>query len=106
MFIGDSGVASMTLVGVVEEAGQSLRQHLMVVVARDEAVLGALDTFAAEQGAGREAAEDLDNGIVCEDGQGVPLVGGLLHFVYVQQDESLLSNEMTKEENNPTEIQQ
>ena len=78
----------------------------MVVVVRDEAVLGATNTFAAEQGAGREAAEDLDNGIVREAGQCIPLVGGLLHFVYVQQDESLLSNEMTEEENNPTEIQQ
>ena len=40
----------------------------MVVVVRDEAVLGATDTFAAEQEAGREAAEDLDNSIVHEAG--------------------------------------
>jgi len=55
----------------------------MVVVVRDEAVLGATDTFATEQKAGREAAEDLDNGIIREAGQCVALVGGLLHFVYV-----------------------
>ena len=55
----------------------------MVVVVRDEMVLGVTDTFVAEQGAGKEAAEDLDNGIVREAGQCVPLVGGLLHFVSV-----------------------
>ena len=58
MFTGDSGVASMALVDVEEEPGQSLGQHLMVVVVRDEAVLGAIDTFTAEQGAGREAEQD------------------------------------------------
>jgi len=36
----------------------------MVVVVLDEAVPGATNTFAAEQGVGGEAAEDLDNGIV------------------------------------------
>ena len=84
MFIGDSSVASMALVDVVEEPSQSLGQHLMVVVVRDEAVLGAIDTFVAEQGAGGEATEDLDNNIVRVAGQCVPLVGGLLHFVCVQ----------------------
>jgi hypothetical protein len=74
----------MALVGVIEEAGQSSRQHLMVLVVLDEAVLGATDTFAAEQGANGEATEDLDNSIVCEAGQCVPLIGGLLHFVCVQ----------------------
>ena len=54
MFTRDSGVASMALVGVVEQADQSLGQHLMVVVVLDEAVLGAIDTFAAKQEAGRE----------------------------------------------------
>ena len=53
----------------------------MVVVVQDEAVPRVTDTFAAEQGAGGEAAKDLDNGIVREAGQCVPLVGGLLHFV-------------------------
>ena len=66
MFTDDSSVASMALVGVIEEASQSLRQHVMVVVVLDEAVPGATDTFAAEQGATREAAEDLDNGIIRE----------------------------------------
>ena len=97
MFTGDSGVASMALVDVVEEPGQSSGQHLMVVVVRDEAVPQATNTFAAEQGAGGEAVEDLDNGIIREAGQCVPLVGGLLYFV---------CNEITKEENNPTKIQQ
>ena len=67
------------------------------MVVRDEASLGAIDTFAVEQGVGREAAEDLDNGIVREASQCVPLVGGLLHFVSVQYDESFLSNEITEE---------
>ena len=84
MFTCDSGVASMALVDVKEEPGQSLGQHLMVVVVLDEVVPGAIDTFAVEQGVGREAAEDLDNGIVREASQCVPLVGGLHHFVYVQ----------------------
>ena len=84
MFTGDFGVASMALVDVVEEPGQSPRQHLMVVVVQDEAVLGSIDTFAAELGAGREASEDLDNNIICEASQCVPLVEGLLHFIYVQ----------------------
>ena len=69
----------------------------MVVVVRDEAVLGVIDTFAAEQGAGREATEYLNNGIIREAGYCIPLVGGRLHFV---------CNEITKEENNPTKIQQ
>ena len=59
MFTGDSGVASIALVGVIEEACHILGHHLMVVVVLDEAVLGAIDTFVAEQGAGGEAAEDL-----------------------------------------------
>ena len=46
MFTRDSGVASMALVGVVEEASQSLGQHLMVVVVLDEVVPGAIDTFS------------------------------------------------------------
>ena len=83
MFTSDSGVASMALVGVIEEADQSPRQYLMVVVVLDEAVLGATNTFVAEQAAGREAVEDLDNGIIREASQCIPLVGGLLHFVYV-----------------------
>ena len=55
----------------------------MVVVVLDEAVLEATDTFTVEQGAGGEAVEDLDNGIVREASQCVPLVGCLLHFVCV-----------------------
>ena len=78
----------------------------MVVVVLDEAVLGATDTFATEQRADGEAVEDLNSGIVCEAGQCIPPVGGLLHFVYVQYDDGSLSNEITEEENNPTKIQQ
>ena len=57
----------------------------MVVVVLDEVVLGAIDTFAVEQGAGGEAVEDLDNKIIREASQCVPLVGGLLHFVVCMQ---------------------
>jgi hypothetical protein len=53
---------------------------------------------------GGEAAEDLENDILHEVGQCIPLVGSLLHFVSVQYDESFLSNEIIKEENNPTKI--
>jgi hypothetical protein len=55
---------------------------------------------------GGDAVEDLNNDIVHEVGQCIRLVGGLLHFVYVQHDESLLSNEITEEENNSTKIPQ
>jgi len=56
----------------------------MVVVVQDEAVVGVIDTFVVEQGVGVEATEDLDNGIIREASQCIPLVGGLLHFVCVQ----------------------
>ena len=53
----------------------------MVIVVQDEAVPGATNTFVAEQGAGGEAAEDLQNNILCDEaGQCVPVVGGRLHF--------------------------
>ena len=71
----------MAVDSIVEEVGHSMGHQLMVV--RDEAFLGATDTFAAEQGAGREVAEDLNKEIVHEASQCVPLVGGLLHFVSV-----------------------
>ena len=38
------------------------------MVVGDEAILGAIDTFVVEQGAGKEAAEDLENDILCEAG--------------------------------------
>ena len=69
----------------------------MVIGVRDGVFPGATDTFAAEQGAGWEAAEDLKNDILREAGQCVPLVGSL-HFVSVQYDESFLSNEIIEEE--------
>ena len=78
----------------------------MVVGVLDEVFLGVTDTFVAEQGAGEEVVEDLKNNILHEAGQCVPLVGGLLHFISVQYDESFLSNEITEEENNPTKIHQ
>ena len=83
MFTDDSGVASIALVSVVEEACHILGQHLMVVVVLDEVVTRAIDTFAAEQGAGGEAAEDLQNDILYEAGQCIPLVGSLLCFICV-----------------------
>ena len=60
----DAGEDSIAVLTVVEEAGHSLGQHLAVV--RDEALLGATDTFVGEQGAGGEAMEDLQNKILCE----------------------------------------
>ena len=81
MFTGDAGEVLMAIHTIIEEASHSLGQQLMVV--QDEASLGATDTFAAEQGAGGEAMEDLDKDIVHEAGQCVPLVGGLLHFISV-----------------------
>ena len=66
MFTGDSGVASIAPVAVVEEACHNLGQHLMVAVVLDEVVIGVIDTIIVEQGACGEAAEDLDNSIVRE----------------------------------------
>jgi hypothetical protein len=57
-----------------------------------------------KKGVGGEAAEDLKNDILHEAGQCIPFVGGLLHFVSVQYDESFLSNEIIEEKNNPTKI--
>jgi hypothetical protein len=56
----------------------------MVIGVQDEASLRATDTLAVEQGAGKEAVEDLENDILWEASQCVPLVGGLLLFVSVQ----------------------
>ena len=56
----------------------------MVVGVQDEASLGVTNTFIVEQGVGREVVEDLENDILREAGQCVPLVGGLHHFVNVQ----------------------
>jgi hypothetical protein len=50
---------------------------------RDEAFLGMIDTFIAEQGASEETVEDLDKDIVHKAGQCVPLVGCQLHVVSV-----------------------
>ena len=77
------------------------------MVVRDDASLGATNTFAAEQGVGGEAVEDLDKDIIHEASQCVPLIRGLLHFLMcMQSDESLLSDEITEEKNNPTKIHQ
>ena len=64
---------------IVEEAGHSLGQHLTIM--GNEAVLGVTNTFIAEQGAGGETTEDLENNILYEAGQCVPLARGLLHFI-------------------------
>jgi hypothetical protein len=53
----DAGEVLITVLTVVEEAGHSLGQHLIVV--RDEVLIGVTNTFAGEQGAGGEVAEDL-----------------------------------------------
>ena len=71
----------MVIDSIIEEAGHSLGHQLMVV--QDEAFPAATNTFAVEQGAGGEAAEDLDKVIIHEAGQCVSLIGGLLHFVNV-----------------------
>jgi hypothetical protein len=55
------------------------------MVVRDEASLGVTDIFAAEQGAGGEAAKDLNKDIIHEASQCVPLVGALLHFIMCKQ---------------------
>jgi hypothetical protein len=73
VFTGDAGVVSMAVLIVVEEAGHNLGHQLIVV--RDEVFPGATDIYVAEQGASREVAEDLNNDIVCEAGQCIPLVG-------------------------------
>ena len=85
----------MVVESIVEEAGHSLGHQLIVV--RDEAIPRVTDTFAAEHGAGGEAAEDLDNGIVREASQCVPLVGA--------SSISLVMRSL-KRKNNPTKIQQ
>jgi hypothetical protein len=53
---------------IVEEASHSLGQLPMVVGVQDEVFPGAIDTFAVEQESGGEAAEDLQNDILCELG--------------------------------------
>jgi hypothetical protein len=50
------------------------------MVVRDEALSGATNTFEGEQGVGGEAAEDLQNKILREASQCIPVVGGRLHF--------------------------
>ena len=84
----DTDEVSIAVLIVIEEAGHSLGQLLMVVGVHDEVFPRVTDTFAAEQEAGGEVAEDLKNDILHEAGQCIPLVGGLLHFVSVQYDES------------------
>ena len=54
MFTSDAGEVSMAVYTIIEEVGHSLGQQLMVD--QDEAFLGMIDTFATEQGAGREVA--------------------------------------------------
>jgi hypothetical protein len=101
-----TGEVSITVLTVAEEANHSLGLLLMVVGVRDEVFPGATDTFAAEQGTSGEVVEDLENDILREASQCIPLVGGLLYFISVQYDESFLSNEITEEENNPIMIHQ
>ena len=74
----DAGEVLIVVLTIVEEAGHSLGQHLTVV--GDEALLGATCTFAGEQGADGETTEDVQNNILYEVGQCVPVVEGHLHF--------------------------
>ena len=48
----------------VEESSENLGQLLTVLGSRDEAILGAIDTLVAAQGAGCEAAKDEDQDMV------------------------------------------
>ena len=59
----------IAILTVIEEASHNMGQLLVVVGVRDEVFPGATDTFAAEQGAGGEAAEDLENEMLHEAGQ-------------------------------------
>jgi hypothetical protein len=62
----------------VEESDENLGQLLMVLGSQDEAILGAIETLAAAQGASGEATEDEKKDMVCADCHFVPPVGGLL----------------------------
>ena len=58
VFIGDASKVAFAFLGAIEESGNNLGQLHSVLGVRDEVVLGAVDTLAAAQGAGGEAAED------------------------------------------------
>jgi hypothetical protein len=73
----DTGEVSIDVLTVVEEASHSLGQHLIVI--GDEALLGVRDIFAGEQGIDEEMVEDLQNKILYETGQCIPIVRGC-HF--------------------------
>jgi hypothetical protein len=66
----------------IHESSDKLGQLLTVLKFRDEAIPGATHThtLVATQGAGGEATEDKDQGVVYEDVYFIPLVGGLLHL--------------------------
>jgi hypothetical protein len=99
----DTGEVSIVVLTIVEEDSHRVGRHLMVV--GDEAVLGAIDTFAGEQGADQEVAENVKKEIVCEASHYVPLVRGCLHFKEpTTKIHSLLTR--SKEENNLTKIYQ
>ena len=67
----------------IEEPSDNLWQLLAVLRFGDEAVLGAINTLAATQGAGGEVLEDEDDDMVYEACHFVPLVGGLLHLQFL-----------------------
>ena len=68
----------LPFLAMVEESNENLGQLLTVLGSQDEAILGAIDTLTAAQGASGEVTEDEDQDMVYEDGHFVPLVGGLL----------------------------
>jgi len=80
LFTSDVGEVAFAFLGAIEESGNNLGQLLLVLGVQDEVVLGAVDTLAAAQGAGGEAAEDEDQDMVYEDAHSLHLVGDLLHL--------------------------
>ena len=78
LFTSDVGEVAFAFLGAIEESGNNLGQLLLVLGVQDEVVLGAVDTLAAAQGAGGEAAEDEDQDMVYEDAHSLHLIGGLL----------------------------
>ena len=62
VFTVDADELAFAFPAAIEESGDNLGQLLTVLGFRGEAVLGAIDTLAAAQGAGGEALEDEDEG--------------------------------------------
>ena len=62
LFTSDTSEVAITLPpAAIEEVDDSLGKLLTVIGDKDDGLLGATNTFAAAQGPGEEAAEDVDN---------------------------------------------